>query len=90
MRTKIMWLLAEVANNQATHRYLRDMPIEWETKFGGISPPDELLTPYEIEAKAFQSEHEALVFAQRHEMAVYGRGYQAEAHLSPTQVLRHF
>ena len=87
MRTEVVWLLAEVADNNQTFRYLREGLVEADKTFGGVAPPDKMLTDYHSEAKQFRSEHEAAAFAEKHEMARFGHGYQSEAHLSPHQVV---
>ena len=87
MRAEVVWLLAEVADNNQTFRYLREGLVEADKTFGGVAPPDKMLTSYESEAKQLRSEHEAAAFAKRHEMAQFRHGYQSEAHLSPRQVL---
>lgn len=90
MRTEIMYVLAEVANNYQTGRYLRQGSVGADETFAGVAPPDEMLTRYEVEAESFRSEQEASAFAERHQMARFGHGYQREPHLSPEQTLRSF
>lgn len=82
---KTAWFLELVENNQSKHRFLRRNAVAESDTFGGAAPPDEKLTQFYAEAKAFGSQHEATELAKRHELAVFGRGSQPGPHLAASE-----